>query len=286
MRVAEIRRCPVKSMQGETPNEVILGATGVVGDRAYALVDVETGAVASAKDPRRWAALLGFSARFSSEPGLGQPVTITTPDGTKVSSSDPDVDAQLSLAIGRTVTLSGAPADGATLDEVWPDIDGLAPVEFVASLRTGQTSAGEVVTAIPVGMLARGTFQDVAPVTILTTASLRAARRLHPAGDWHPRRFRTTILIDADGEGFIENDWPGRSLAVGSVRLSVFAPTPRCVMVTLAQPDLGLDRAVLTTVARHNRAELPGAGRFACLGAYASVDVGGTIRVDDNVEVT
>lgn len=273
-------------MQGETPNEVILGATGVVGDRAYALVDVETGAVASAKDPRRWAALLGFSARFSSEPGLGQPVTITTPDGTKVSSSDPDVDAQLSLAIGRTVTLSGAPADGATLDEVWPDIDGLAPVEFVASLRTGQTSAGEVVTAIPVGMLARGTFQDVAPVTILTTASLRAARRLHPAGDWHPRRFRTTILIDADGEGFIENDWPGRSLAVGSVRLSVFAPTPRCVMVTLAQPDLRLDRAVLTTVARHNRAELPGAGRFACLGAYASVDVGGTIRVDDNVEVT
>jgi hypothetical protein len=54
-------------------------------------------------------------------------------------------------------------------------------------------------------------------------------------------------------------------------------------MVTLAQPDLGADRAILTTVARHNRAEMLGSGRFACLGAYASVDSGGTIRVGDNV---
>jgi hypothetical protein len=57
-------------------------------------------------------------------------------------------------------------------------------------------------------------------------------------------------------------------------------------MVTLAQPGLGEDRQALTTVARHNRAEVPGAGRFACLGAYADVDSGGTIRVGDNVELT
>ena len=273
-------------MQGETPSEVVVDATGVVGDRAYALVDGETGAVASAKDPRRWAAILGFSARFSAESGPGQPVTITLPGGAKVSSTDPDIDRQLSSAAGRGVILSGVPASGASYDEVWPDIDGLAPEEFVASLRTGQTSAGEAVSALPVGMLAPGTFQDVAPVTILTTASLRAARRLYPEGDWDPRRFRMTILIDADGECFIENGWLGRTITIGKVRLSVFAPTPRCVMVTLAQPGLGADREVLKTVARHNRAEVPGAGVFACLGAYASVDVGGTIRVGDNVELT
>jgi uncharacterized protein len=273
-------------MQGETPSEVIVDATGVVGDRAYALVDGETGAVASAKDPRRWASLLAFSAGFSAEPGRGQPVTITLPGGVTVSSTDPDIDAQLSSAAGRAVTLSSAPASGASYDEVWPDVEGLAPDEFVASLRTGQTSTGEAVSANPVGMLAPGTFQDVAPVTILTTASLRAARRLYPGGDWDPRRFRMTILIDADGERFIENDWVGRTLTIGVVRLSVFAPTPRCVMVTLAQPGLGADREVLTTVARHNRAEFPGAGLFACLGAYASVDMGGTIRVGANVELT
>jgi uncharacterized protein len=272
-------------MQGETPSQVVVDGTGVIGDRAYALVDGETGSVASAKDPRRWAALLGFSARFSAEPGRGQPLTITLPDGAEISSADPEVDRQLSSAAGRTVTLSGAPASGATYDEVWPDIDGLAPQKFVASLRTGQTSAGEAVTANQVGMFAPGTFQDVSPVTILTTASLRAAQRLHPGGDWDPRRFRMTILIDADGEGFIENDWLGRALSIGTVRLSVLAPTPRCVMVTLAQPHLGADRAVLTTVARHNRAEVLGSGRFACLGAYASVDLAGAISVGDDVEL-
>ena len=273
-------------MQGETPSEVVVDAAGVVGDRAYALVDGETGAVVSAKDPRRWAALLGFSARFSAEPGRGQPVTITLPGGVTVSSSDPDIDRQLSSAAGRAVTLSGVPASGASYDEVWPDIDGLAPAEFVASLQTGQTSAGEAVSALPVGMLAPGTFQDVAPVTILTTASLRAARQLYPAGDWDPGRFRMTILIDADGERFLENDLVGSILTIGTVRLSVFAPTPRCVMVTLAQPGLAADRQILTTVARHNRAEVPGAGLFACLGAYANVEQAGTIRVNDNVELT
>jgi uncharacterized protein YcbX len=273
-------------MQGETPGQVTVDDTGLVGDRAYALVDSETGAVASAKDPRRWAGLLQFSARFRAEPGSGQPVTITLPGGAQVSSTDPDVDSVLSAAAGRPVTLSSAAAPGATYDEVWPEIDGLAPQEFVASLRTGQTSAGEAVTALPVGMLAPGTFQDVSPVTILTTASLRAARRRHPAGDWDPRRFRTTILIDADGEEFIENEWLGRTLTIGTVRLSVLAPTPRCVMVTLLQPDLGADRAVLTTLAKHNRAEVPGSGRFACLGAYAGVDSGGTIGVGDHVELT
>ncbi len=272
-------------MQGETPTEVVVDATGVVGDRAYALVDGETGAVASAKDPRRWAALLGFSARFSAAPGRGQPVTVTLPGGVQVSSTDPDIDRQLSAAMGRPVTLSAVPASGASYDEVWPDIDGLAPEGFVASLRTGQTSAGEVVSALPVGMLAPGTFQDVSPVTILTSASLRAARRLYPDGDWDPRRFRMTLLIDSDEQRFIENDWLGRTLTIGTVRLSVFAPTPRCVMVTLAQPGLSADRGVLTTLARHNRAEVPGTGLFACLGAYASVEVGGTISVGGNVEL-
>jgi uncharacterized protein YcbX len=136
-----------------------------------------------------------------------------------------------------------------------------------------------------VGPLAPGTFQDVAPVTILTTASLRAARRLHPAGDWDPRRFRMTILIDTDGDAFLENEWVGRTLTTGSVSLSVFEPTLRCVMVTLAQPDLTADRDVLTTLARHNRVNVFGAGKFACLGAYANVEVGGTIRVGDTVEL-
>jgi uncharacterized protein YcbX len=283
MRLVEIRRCPVKSMQGEMPREAALDVTGVIGDRVYALVDTETGALASAKDPRRWAGLLGFSAEFAGEPGPGRPVTITLPAGERVSSTDADVDARLSAAAGRAVSLSGTPSAGAAYDEVWPDIEGLAPAEFVTSLGSGQTSDGERVSSNPIAMLAPGTFQDVAPVTVLTTASLRAARRLHPEGDWDPRRFRMTMLVETDGDGFVENDWIGRILTVGGVRLSVFAPTPRCVMTTLAQPGLPGDREVLKTVARHNRAEFPGVGMFACLGVYAAVESAGTVRAGDDV---
>ena len=285
MRLVEIRRCPVKSMQGELPREAELDVTGVVGDRVYALVDTETGARASAKDPRRWAGLLGFSARFECEPGPGRPVTITLPAGGRVSSTHTDVDARLSEAIGRAVTLTSTPSEGAAYDEVWPDVEGLAPAEFLASLESGQTNEGETVSSNPVGMLAPGTFQDLAPVTVLTTGSLRAARKLHPDGDWDPRRFRMTMLVETDGDGFVENDWIGRVLTVGQVRLSVFAPTPRCVMTTLAQPGLPGDRAVLKTVARHNRAEFPGVGMFACLGVYANVESAGTVRAGDTVEL-
>jgi uncharacterized protein YcbX len=42
-------RFPVKSMLGEELDSVDLGEAGVTGDRAYAIVDRETGKVASAR---------------------------------------------------------------------------------------------------------------------------------------------------------------------------------------------------------------------------------------------
>jgi uncharacterized protein YcbX len=115
----------------------------------------------------------------------------------------------------------------------------------------------------------------------MTTASLRAARALHPDGDWDDRRFRSTVLLDVDGASFAEQEWVGRTLTIGDVTLEVTAPTPRCVMVTLPQQDLGGDNQVLRTLARHNRVDVLGTGMFACLGAYASVTRTGTIRVGD-----
>jgi len=47
--VAALWRFPVKSMQGEQLQEVAVTDHGVLGDRAYALIDAETGKVASAK---------------------------------------------------------------------------------------------------------------------------------------------------------------------------------------------------------------------------------------------
>ena len=59
--VSSIRRYPVKSMLGEELDEVSVTAGGVIGDRAFALIDDETGKVISVK--RR-----GVGCAFSSSP--------------------------------------------------------------------------------------------------------------------------------------------------------------------------------------------------------------------------
>jgi uncharacterized protein YcbX len=282
--VKTLSRFPVKSMLGEHPDVVDIIDSGIAGDRAWGLVDVETGKVASAKHPRLWAALLGMRASYAGAANDG-PVRIDLPDGTSVSSDDSDVDVRLSALIGREVHLTAEVPSGASYEEEWPEVEGLAPSEFIAGTRSGRSVTGRDLSSLPVGMLAPGTFQDVAPLTLMTTASLRAARALHPDGDWDDRRFRSTLLIDCEGEDFVEQEWIGRSLRIGEVELSVAAPTPRCVMVTLPQQDLGPDAQVLRTLAKHNRLDVLGSGLYACLGVYASVVRSGRIAGGNPVEL-
>lgn len=52
MTVLALRRYPVKSMLGVDVDHVLLGSGGVDGDRALALIDTDTGKVATAKHPR------------------------------------------------------------------------------------------------------------------------------------------------------------------------------------------------------------------------------------------
>ncbi len=62
--VAALWRYPVKSMMGEELNSAEVTERGLLGDRAYALVDVETGKIASAKNPRKWPTLFEHRAVF------------------------------------------------------------------------------------------------------------------------------------------------------------------------------------------------------------------------------
>lgn len=281
--VAEISRCPVKSMLGEQLTLANLTESGIAGDRAWALVDTETDKIASAKHPRLWSGLLSLRATYPADDH--SQVRIDDGAGRVLSSSDPDIDASLSSLVGRGVRLASAPTTGATYEELWPDIEGMAPSAFVDDTRSGKSPDGEDISALPIGMLAPGTFQDVAPITLMTTASLRAAAALYPSGSWDPRRFRSSILIDHPGDDFAEQDWVGKTVRIGTAVLSVFAPTPRCVMVTLDQQDLPRDVGLLRTLAKHNRLDVPGAGYFACLGAYAMVTQPGEIHVGDDVVV-
>jgi len=283
-RVAQLRRFAVKSMQGESLDRVQLGPVGVRGDRTHGLVDLDSGKVASAKDPRRWAGLLDLFARPADPAVPDGAVIVRMPDGREVASDDPSVHRVLSEVTGRAVELRSELPTGAGYDYVW-EVDGIAPAEVVTGSQIGTTESGLPLSAMPMALMAPGTFQDVSPITLLTTTSLAAMARHHPDGDWDPRRFRANILVDGAGEELVEDAWVGHRIEIGDVVLEVSAPTPRCVMTTLPQLGLRRDRTILRTVARENMQEFVGLGRWACLGVYANVVTPGEIALDAPVRV-
>ena len=288
MTVTAIHRYPVKSMLGETLGEAVIGARGIAGDRAYAVLDVETGIVASAKVPRRWAGLLGFSAAYTEEPdadGPPPPVAITFPDGAVRRSDDPTVDEHLSAALGRPVRLVSEAAEGTGFEEMWPDIDGLAPQGVIDATATRQEESGEVISRFDLSAFgAPGTFFDLSALHLLTTSTLDRLRDLAPGATFDARRYRPNLVLSGSDEGFVENGWPGSTATIGGARIAFSFATMRCVMTTLAQEDLPADSDTLRAIAKHNRIEIPQiGGTWACAGVYADVVAPGRVAVGDAV---
>lgn len=255
-------RYPVKSMLGEELNSSGVTERGLVGDRAYALIDKETGKVASAKNPRKWERLFDCHSVFMEIQSLAEnipPVMITLPDGTQTfSSNGEDADHTLSKALGREVRLMRADLEKPSYEEYWPDMEGLAQREKV----TDETMPSR-------------TFFDIAVIHILTTSTIDRLRELYPEGRFEVRRFRPNIVIDSSSgeKDFIENSWIGKKMAIGEdVVLKITGPCTRCIMITLPQGDLPRDSGILRTVARFNKVNV---------GVYASVLQGGTIHRGD-----
>src|SRR5581483_5764525 len=130
--IAELWRYPVKSMGGERVEESEVTEAGLVGDRAYAVVDAESGKVGSAKHPRLWGQLLQCQARYVSPPAgrSPAPVAIRLPDGRETGSEDIDVDGRLSALFGRPVRLTTIAPEGNSYLAVWPD--GVMPDEYLS----------------------------------------------------------------------------------------------------------------------------------------------------------
>jgi hypothetical protein len=279
--VAELWRYPVKSMQGEQLRQAHVTEAGVEGDRAFALIDAETGNIASAKRPSRWGRLLEASARLA---GSGA-ATITLPDGEALATDDDRAEKLLSEFIGRDVRLeSTAPADS-VLEEVWSPGKEDSPLY---GAQAGTDDGQPLVTYEASFAGPKGTLFDFAAIHLVTTSSLGALQAAHADGAVDVRRFRPNLLIEVPDEaGFVENDWPEHDITVGDGGLVLrgLIRTPRCVMTTLAQPDLDRDRGILQTTNRVNRARVFG-GEYPCVGVYCSVVGPGAVAVGDHVTVT
>ncbi len=267
-RVSSLWRYPVKSMAGEELETVEVTDRGLNGDRAYALVDASTHKVGSAKNVKRFGDLLKCRAEFLTPPQDGAalpPVRITLPDGRELLSSRPDIDAQLALDFGSGIALVAGAPEGLML-------------EFAAGTLGGKHSA---TTQLPVSSgAAPGTLFNYASVHLVTRRTLRVL-------GLELQRFRPNIVIDGNDEAeFPENDWVGRTLAIGTdVLLRVTIPCPRCVVPTLPRTDLPLDSGILKTVADLNTVNLGDFGDLPCVGVYADVIRPGRIGRGDGVRV-
>jgi len=278
--ITTLHRYPVKSMQGEAIGESWADERGLLGDRAWGVVDSVTRKVASAKQPRLWRRLLECHARYSESPRPGgalPPVQITLPDGAQYASDDPLASAALSELLGRPVELSPTAPRAASYDDYWPDIEHLSPEGY-----------RDQVTELPVAPMApEGTFFDLSSFHVITSQSLAALQAATPESRIELPRFRPNLELNWGDEppGFVENAWPGKALRIGAVSLKVLIPAMRCVMTTLAQGDLPEDRAVLRALVQANRIDIPSLGKYPCIGVYASLarklSAGGLLRVGD-----
>jgi len=249
MRVIAMNRYPVKSFQGESVEAADIDGQGIGGDRRWAVVDPSTGKALSAK---REARLLQGAARTTADG-----VVVTLPDGTEAPAGDPVLDKAVAAWLDRDVRF--APADPA------------APAAYEMNV----SSEDETSPLIEIGCPA-GTFFDFAAVHVLTTASLRAIAARYPEGRWEPVRFRPTILVEADGDDFVEDAWVGQAVTIGGLTVQPFMPTVRCAIVTRAQQGLGRDLGIAKTVNREHGGSL---------GLYCVVTQPGRVAVGDDVTV-
>jgi uncharacterized protein YcbX len=143
----------------------------------------------------------------------------------------------------------------------------------------------DVTVDFPIALAtAKNSFVDLAGLQMVTTASLAELAAQSPASDVSVERFRPSLVIDTGAEsGFVENEWAGRAAQLGGAEIAFTVASPRCVMTTLAQHSLPRDLAILRTLADHNRIEMEGLGRYACLGIYAEVTTPGTVAVGDSL---
>ncbi|HEY3485212.1 MAG TPA: MOSC N-terminal beta barrel domain-containing protein [Ilumatobacteraceae bacterium] len=271
MHVAEIWSYPVKSMIGRRVGRAELDHLGIVGDRTWAVRDLERGGIRGAKK-------IGELMRLAAEPLTDGNVAITLPDGRRTVSSDDDVDEVVSDALGRKVRLEALrPAD---------DLDHYrrgAPdsTDFVAEIRgiMGRTADEPLpdFSIFPPEIVEfespPGTYYDAFPLMLMTTSSMRSLAAAVPDAVVDIRRFRPSMVIDTgEADGYPETGWTGRA-TIDAAEIEFTGMCPRCVMTTREiTPDIPADGRIL----RHIVRELD-----QVLGAYARIVTPASIQVGD-----
>lgn len=273
MKVSQLWSYPVKSMVGQCVPEIELSMLGIVGDRFWAVRDLERGGVRGAK---KIGDLMQFSANR-----IDDAVMITLPNGKTLSSQDVDIDAVLSDALGHLVSLTSLPADN-NLDHFRrgpSDFDD--PMEELRAVfgRTPDEPLPNF-AAFPPDVVEfespPGTHYDCWPLMVMTTSAMDALRAALPNSVIDERRFRPSMVIETNEVGHVEFSWKGKHAKLGSAVVEFLDPCPRCVMVTRqVDSNIGKDVDILRHIVRDLDQNL---------GVYARVITPGIVHLGDSME--
>jgi uncharacterized protein YcbX len=197
--VESLWRYPVKSMQGEQLESVVIGSSGLYGDRVYAIHDTAAPADFPYLTARQREQMLLFRPRFREHAQGAIPmVDVETPEGAVLGIDEPALLAAL----------------GAGLRD---------PERHQLSLLRSERA---ITDAYPVSLFSLQTARQLGDEVGLALDKRRFRANLY-------------LDLGADAEGFGEDLFVGRSLQIGpTVVLAVVDRDPRCTIITL-DPESG-----------------------------------------------
>jgi uncharacterized protein YcbX len=251
--VVRISVAPVKSLALVHPDEVVLEADGVAGDRRFWLRDA-TGALYGGK---RDGELLRIHPEWDEATRF---LALRFPDGRRVEGTvelGEEVAAELYGELRPAHRVVGPWQEaisrhaGRQLELLWADRDAL----------DRSTEGGDV------SLVSRGSLE-------------RLRREVGVSDAIDGRRFRMLFEIDGVGE-HEEDEWLGAEVRIGEATVVFKGDVGRCV-VTSRDPDTGVvDLPTLVTLAAYRPEGKTGSLPF---GIYGAVVVAGRVRLGDVVD--
>jgi hypothetical protein len=265
--VARLSLSPVKGLRLYHPDSIEIGLDGILGDRAFYLVD-EEGRMANGKlvgelvqvEARLDGGLDRLTLRFPGDGGAGGSGergggagggTVVEGDG---------------RALGAAVETSfyGRPVTGRVVEGPFAEALSGTAGRAVRLVRADHVSAACDVLH-PVSLLSRGSCDEL-------------ARRSGDPRLADDRRFRMLIVVDGC-TAHEEDTWTGRRVRIGDAVVEVAGDVGRCA-ITGHSPDTGrTDADTLKAISAYRGAP---EGRIS-FGMYADVVAAGRVRVGDPV---
>ncbi|WP_456278879.1 MOSC domain-containing protein [Bacillus sp. AK128] len=235
--IKEIVRHPVKSLRGESVHGTKIMEYGLYGDRSHAYIDDSN--QKNFLTITQFQEMVQYKARFVGEESMEvyPKVEVVTPEGKVFDWKDEDLIKEMENKSNRLISTK----------------------EYAPS-------------HVPIGPI------EVEHILLATDASLNKLSELLGKDEVDLRRFRPNLFISLnEKEPFIEENWIGRRIKIGSeVELEFVGLCKRCMIITVNPDTAERDPSLHKTIIKE---------RNNNFGVYASVIKTGEIYVDDEVHL-